>query len=243
MTAPRQQIAARVVGVVLAGGRATRLGALAAGPGGKGAVMLDGRTFLEAVLAAVASHVEQIVVVAGHGDAATAGALPMAAATVTVPVEIIHDSVPDGGPLAALADALRHLSSKPAVAAVTAAIVVSCDVPLVRPLVVRLLLDRLRTSAARWVVPQVHGHPQVLLSALRADIRADIEAHLARGRRDPRGLLATLVDTDPAAVQLLEADAFTTVDPTLDSFRDVDTPEDLAALAAARDQDPRAAAK
>lgn len=240
--AHRQQSAEHVVGIVLAGGRGTRLGAWAAGAGGKAAVPLGGRALLERVLMAVAPHVERVVVVAAHREAGAAAALPMTKVTATlpVPVEVIHDSVPDAGPLAALADALGHLASG-AAAAVTAAVLVSCDTPLVRPAVVGLLLDRLRKSGARWVVPQVHGHPQPLLSALRPALQSDIAAHLARGRRDLRGLLAALAGTVPAAVHRLEADVFTGVDPSLDSFRDIDTPEDLAAIASATADDRCAA--
>jgi len=104
----------------------------------------------------------------------------------------------------------------------------------VRPAVVALLLERLRSSGARWVVPQVRGHPQVLLSALRGNLRGAIERHLAAGRRDLRGLVETLAAADPAAVCRLDAAAFAAVDPELESFRDIDTPEDLAALTAPR---------
>ena len=45
------------IGIVLAGGRARRLGA-AAPPGGKAAVRFRGRSFLDIVVAAVAAHVK-----------------------------------------------------------------------------------------------------------------------------------------------------------------------------------------
>jgi molybdopterin-guanine dinucleotide biosynthesis protein A len=236
MSQPRHH-AGETVGIVLAGGRATRLGALAAGSGGKASLALGGRTFLEAVLAALEPHVARIVVVAARAAAAAATLAP-----VSVPrrVETIHDTVPDGGPLAALADALRHVTAgriAPASArggagsaAAVAAVVVSCDVPLLQPAVVGLLLERLRSTAARWVVPHVLGHPQVLVSALDADLLPAIEAHLAAGRRDVRGLLDGLAAADPAAVCRLDAAALAVVDPGLESFRDVDTPEDLAAI-------------
>lgn len=256
MAQPRH-LARRSVGIVLAGGRATRLGGLAAATGGKAAVTLGGRTFLEAVLAALESHVERIVVVAPH---ATAAAATRAPTSVPRRIEMIHDTVPDGGPLAALADALRHVTAAriapagirpdgaeagPAVpgTALPDAVVVSCDVPLLRPAVVGLLLERLRATAARWVVPEVLGHPQVLVSALRADLLPVIEAHLAAGRRDVRGLLDLVAAADPRALCRLDAAALSAVDPGLESFRDVDTPEDLAAierrLAGGHDDDVR----
>jgi molybdopterin-guanine dinucleotide biosynthesis protein A len=242
--AQSRHLVRETVGIVLAGGRATRLGTLAAAAGGKAAVMLCGRTFLDAVLAALGPHVERIVVVAPHAAAA-------AATTAITPtprvVETIHDTVPDGGPLAALADGLRHVTaarigpsalrpggagagSAAAAASMLDAVVVSCDVPLLKPAVVGLLLERLRTTAARWVVPEVLGHPQVLVSALDADLLPALEAHLAAGRRDVRGLLDGLAAADPGAVCRLDAAALAAVDPSLESFLDIDTPEDLAAI-------------
>lgn len=230
-------------GIVLAGGRASRLGPIAAGPGGKAAVTLGDRTLLDRVLAAVAPHVGRIVV-AVRDDPAALPPPRVLAPTGPRPhatVEIVRDTIPDGGPLAALADALRHLAGPPpgrpdppGAGPEIEAVVLSCDLPLVRPAVVALLLERLRSSGARWVVPQVRGHPQVLLSALRGNLRGAIERHLAAGRRDLRGLVETLAAADPAAVCRLDAAAFAAVDPELESFRDIDTPEDLAALTAPR---------
>jgi molybdopterin-guanine dinucleotide biosynthesis protein A len=233
------------VGIVLAGGRATRLGAVATREGGKAALTLDGRTLLAAVVAALEPHVGRIVVVAAHrGMAVRPPAGFDAVAVGSRPdVETIHDTVADGGPLSALADALRHVAgARDAGGADEAAratwlraieaIVVSCDVPLVRPEVVGLLLERLRLSGARWVVPEVHGHPQVLVSAVRGDLLPAIERHLATGRRDLKGLLGTVAHADPTAVLRLDPAAVALVDPDLDSFRDIDTPDDLAALRA-----------
>lgn len=233
------------VGIVLAGGRSTRLGAVASRRGGKAAVTLGGRTLLAAVVAALEPHVGRIVVVEAHrGGVVRPPAAPDAVAVGSLPrVETIHDTVPDGGPLSALADALRHVAgaadaegadeaARATRLSAVEAVVVSCDVPLVRPEVVELLLGRLRLSGARWVVPEVHGHPQVLVSAVRGDLLPAIERHLAAGRRDLRGLLGTVAHADPAAVLRLDPAAVALVDPELDSFRDIDTPEDLAALRA-----------
>ncbi len=225
---------------------------------------LGGRTFLESVLAAVAPHVEWIVVVAGHAvgreptpNAAESVARLIEACASPPPgaIELIHDTVPLGGPLSALADALRHVTSKRDAASPDAVVVVSCDVPRVRTAVVRLMLDRLRgvrgeraragerhERAPRWVVPDVLGHPQGLVSTLRADLLPAIEAHLAAGRRDVRGLIDALEAADPSAVCRLDAGAFAAVDPDLESFRDVDTPEDLAGIATKLDDDPYAVA-
>jgi molybdopterin-guanine dinucleotide biosynthesis protein A len=83
-------------------------------------------------------------------------------------------------------------------------------------------------------VPWVADHPQVLVSALRSSLLPEIEAHLATGRRDPRGLIERLQSTkgDPKArVRLVSMAELEAVDPDLDSFADIDTPDDLARIA------------
>lgn len=211
---------ADAVGIVVAGGRAARLGGRA-GPGGKGALEVEGRSFLAAIVAALAAEVPRVIVVAAQGQP-----LPELPAFV----EIVRDSEPQGGPLAALCDGLRY-----AIAAAVPprrAVVLSCDVPLVRRAVVRRLLDLAAAPGVRWVVPTVDGHPQVLVSALDTGLLGRIEAHLAAGSASPRACVATLERDEPGAVRFVAAPAWRDVDPGLESFRDVDTPADLDRLRA-----------
>ena len=224
------------VGIVLAGGRATRLGAVAAS--GKAWLELDGRTFLERVCAAVAPEVAAVVVVAADG----ADLPPVPGATV------VRDTVPSAGPLAAIRDGIRA-----AVAATSPPprrfVVVSCDVPLVRREMIRLLLQAAREGVAGegvggekgaaaptgadvlWTLPVAHGHLQVLVSVFDVRMLSRLESWLAAGRRDPRGLATSLLADEPSAVRLVDEPLLATADPTLASFMDVDTPEDLRRLA------------
>jgi molybdopterin-guanine dinucleotide biosynthesis protein A len=234
VTSPRHRSSdPRTAGIVLAGGRGTRLGPVAARAGGKAAVMLDGRTLLEWALAALEPHVDRLVVVTAHPDRLqfTAAGGPRPGWSGRTSLEVVRDTTPDGGPLAAVADALSRLGADGVDAgpSVDEAIVVSCDAPLVRPAVVRLLLDRLRAVPARWALVHCLGHPQVFPSALRCDLLPAIQAHLAAGRRDMRGLVAGLAAAAPPDVVFLDADVVSAVDPGLESFHDIDTPEDLAA--------------
>ena len=206
------------VGIVLAGGRSRRLGD-AAPPGGKAALVLDGGTFLERVVAAVAGAVDRVLVVAAPGQPLPP--LPPA-------VEIVRDTLPDGGPLAALRDGLAAAAR--GTPAPRAAFVVACDVPHLKPEVVRLLLARGRAAGAGWVVRGWDGHPQVLLSVVALDLVPAIEAHLAAGRRDPRGLLVALEAAAPARIVRVTAAELAAVDGRGDSVRDVDTPDDLERL-------------
>jgi molybdopterin-guanine dinucleotide biosynthesis protein A len=229
------------VGIVLAGGRATRLGAVAAS--GKAWLELDGRTFLERVCAALSPEVAAVVVVAADGDD-----LPTVAGAT-----VVRDTVPAAGPLAAIRDGIRA-----AVAATSPPprrfVVVSCDVPMVRREMIRLLLQAARegvggegvasegvggeTGAAAptgadvlWTLPVAHGHLQVLVSVFDVRMLSRLESWLAAGRRDPRGLATSLLADEPSAVRLVDEPLLATADPTLASFMDVDTPEDLRRLA------------
>jgi molybdopterin-guanine dinucleotide biosynthesis protein A len=157
----------------------------------------------------------RIVVVAAPGQELPS--LPSA-------VEVVRDSAPDTGPLAGIADGLRAVGDAAAV------LVVSCDVPLVSPEVLRFLRERLLSGAGMplWVVPEVGGHLQVLVSAMRPEVLGEIEAHLAAGRRGPRSLLESLAKAGRAIV--IPEERFRPVDPGLQSFRDLDTPRDLEDL-------------
>lgn len=203
------------VAIVPAGGAARRLGPL--GGAGKAALVAGGRTFLDRVCTTLAGEVERVIVVAPP-----ACALP----PVAVRVEVVADTLPGAGPLAAIRDGLRHALAcgpRPRVA-----VLCSCDTPLVAAGVVRLLVDRAAGPGVRWALPTVAGHPQPLVSVLAVDTLPVIEALLGRGVGSLRGLAAALEATGPDAVRVVPAADLVAVDPELDSFRDVDTPADLA---------------
>lgn len=203
--------------IVLAGGRSSRLASAGiVPPGGKAGLVLAGATLLERVCGRVGGVARRIVVVAAPGQELPS--LPGA-------VEVVRDSAPGTGPLAGIADGLRALGGDAA-----AVLVVSCDVPLVSPKVLGLLREGLMAGPATplWVVPEVGGHLQVLVSAVRPAGLAAIEAHLLAGRRDPRSLLESLAAEGTA--RIIPEATFRPVDPTLQSFRDLDTPRDLEDL-------------
>jgi molybdopterin-guanine dinucleotide biosynthesis protein A len=207
-----------IVGIVLAGGRSSRLTGLDLGAGGKAALDIGGEPCLGRVCRAVAAVVPRVIVVAAAGQP-----LPL----LDGHVEIIRDTTPNAGPLAGIRDGLAHgMSRKPPP---RWAFVASCDVPLLMPAVVRLLVNTARSSAARFVVPLVAGHPQVLAAVLACDLAASITALAAAGR-GPRAVLDDLVVRQPEAVRFVTPEAIMAIDPELDSFLDLDTPADLARL-------------
>ena len=219
------------VGIVLAGGGSTRLASVAATGGGKALLTFQGKTFLEHVVTVVAAEVGPTIVVAAAGQR-----LPALDG-----VRIVHDLTPGAGPLAGIRDGLRavlavdaaghaghagHAAAEPP----RLAFVASCDVPLLRREVVRLLVAAAAESDALWTVPVVHGHRQVLVSVMRVELLSRIEAWLSTGRRDLRGLYKEMAQTDPQSVGEVTEEACKAVDPTLESFVDIDTPDDLERL-------------
>ena len=206
------------IGIVLAGGRGRRLDA-AAPPGGKAALELAGRSFVERIVSTVAAEVDHVIVVAAPEQAVPA--LPDG-------VEIVRDSEPGGGPLAGLRDGLAVAAGRNPPP--RTAFVCACDGPLLGRAVVRLLVRRGLDTGAAWVVPECDGHPQVLLSAIAPSLLPRIAAYLATGRRDLRGLLATVDAEAPGLVVRVTAAELATVDPAGDALLDVDTPPDLARL-------------
>lgn len=204
------------VGIVLAGGRSTRLAPLGLGAGGKAAIVIGGRSCLERVCTAVGAVVPKVLVVAAAGQP-----LP----PLPEGVEVVRDSTPDGGPLAGLRDGLDVARSHEA----RLAFVVSCDAPFVRAAVVDRLLAIAKSEAARIVVPVVDGVPEVLVAVIAADLLDSIRSHAAMGH-GPRAVVADLAARDPAAVRLVSPEALVELDPELESFLDIDTPEDLVRL-------------
>ena len=215
--------------IVLAGGRSTRLASAGlVPPGGKAGLLLSGTTLLGRVCERVERVARQTVVVAAEEQPLPG--LPPG-------VEVVRDSLPGCGPLAGIADGLRALRADAA-----AILIVSCDVPLVSPAVLALLRDALsgesvideragrhdQALSPLWVVPEVAGHLQVLLSAVRPAVLTAIEAHLAAGRRDPRSLVERLAAAGTA--RIIPEATLRPVDPGLWSFHDLDTPRDLEDL-------------
>jgi molybdopterin-guanine dinucleotide biosynthesis protein A len=220
--AAMQQPGQATVGIVLAGGGSTRLASVAAPGGGKALLTFQGKTFLEHVVGSVAAETDRTIVVAAAGQM-----LPALDG-----VQIVRDSTPGAGPLAGIRDGLRMALAvdQGAASPPRLAFVASCDVPLLRRQVVRRLLDVAAESGALWTVPVVHGHRQVLASVMRVELLSRIDAWLATGRRDLRGLLAEIAREDPRSIRELTEEAWKAVDPMLVSFVDIDTPDDLARL-------------
>ncbi|KQO71923.1 molybdenum cofactor guanylyltransferase MobA [Methylobacterium sp. Leaf89] len=197
---------APVLGVILAGGLARRMGG-----GDKPLRTLGGRTLLDRVLARFAPQCAAGVILNANGDP---GRFP------DFPGAIVPDGVPDNpGPLAGILAGLDHAAIHHPTTRHVAS--VSGDAPfLPRDLVVRLAEAAGREGVITMAASGGREHFTVALwpVALRADLR---EALVARGERRVGGFLrrhgavAVSWPSEPA-----------------DPFANINAPEDLAAAEA-----------
>jgi molybdopterin-guanine dinucleotide biosynthesis protein A len=195
-----------VAGIVLAGGRSTRMGLP------KATLPFGPELMLQRVVRLLGTVVQPIVVVAAPNQA-----LPALPADVL----ITHDEREERGPLegllAGLTTVARHAQ---------AAYATSCDVPLLVPAFVEAMMARL--GDAEIAVPVEGRFPHPLAAVYRTTVAPHIRALLAADRLRHAFLLES-VKTHRVPVEELRA-----ADAGLLTLRNLNRPEDyLAALAEA----------
>ena len=104
------------------------------------------------------------------------------------------------------------------------ALVVACDAPFLAPALLEALIARRRPDA--MTLPETEHGPQPMPGVYPATLTPSIASLLEGGRAAMRDLVAT------GPVELLSAEDVRALDPEGRSFRDLDTPEDLAAAQA-----------
>ncbi len=227
---------ADAVGVVLAGGRSSRMGTA------KAALEWHGSTLLYRTAALLARSVGGPVVVVSSA----AQELP----PLPDGVRVVADPVPGLGPLQGIAAGLAAVTST-ARATAPAAFVCSTDLPFLHPAFVRHVLSALDATPdpdapsdaaddgpadadARFDValPFAHGYRQPLAAAYRTSLAELITTLLAAGKRRPGMLFerCRVVELDEAA--LLADPAIALLDPGLESVTNVNEPADYAAARA-----------
>lgn len=197
----------RFGGVILTGGRSRRMGRP------KESLPIFGTTMLAWQCRTLLSCAAPVVVVARDAGQALP-ALPEHAA-----LDVVIDDAPGGGPLAAIATALRHLTERRGFTPDDAAFVTACDQPFVTADVVRWLRERL--DAFDVVMPQADGRMQPTASVLRMRALPHALALLAAGTRTPRSLATA------AATNVIDEAALRTVDPELRCLRNLNAPADV----------------
>ena len=128
-------------------------------------------------------------------------------------VELLRDKREYLGPLAGLTIGLEALDGR-----VEAAYVSACDVPLLKPEFVRTVIAALGDDEI--VVPQVDGYYHPLAAVYRTSLVDAARALVAEGRLRPLFLI------EQSRTRVLDERELRSVDPGLDSLRNLNTPED-----------------
>jgi molybdopterin-guanine dinucleotide biosynthesis protein A len=193
-------------GIVLCGGKSTRMGSP------KALLAFGAETMLQRVVRLLATVVSPIVVVAAPHQT-----LPGLPADVT----LTRDEQEGRGPLEGLRAGLKALPGT-----VETAYITSCDVPLLVPGFVRQMIDLLGDHDI--AVMEIDGFPHPLSAVYRRDTLPHVEALLAHDRLRPVFLF------DTVRTRRVQPAEMAAVDPELLTLRNLNTREDyLDALSAA----------
>jgi molybdopterin-guanine dinucleotide biosynthesis protein A len=190
-----------VGGIVLCGGRSSRMGRP------KAWLPFAGELMLPRVVRRLAEAVRPIIVVA---------ALDQDVPPLPPEVRIVRDEVQGRGPVQGLAAGLDALRGQ-----AQAAYVSSCDVPFLQPAFVRRLIELLGDHAI--CVPRVGDYHHPLAAVYRLEVADAVVRLLAEDRLRPFFLFQTV------PTRVVEAAELTDVDPTLQTLRNLNTPEEYEA--------------
>jgi molybdenum cofactor guanylyltransferase len=193
-------------GIVLCGGKSTRMGTA------KALLPFGAETMLQRVVRLLSTVVSPIVVVAAEGQP-----LP------ELPHEVIlaHDEREARGPLEGLRAGLKALPID-----VDGAYVTSCDVPLMVPGFVARMIDL--ANGFDVAVMESDGFPQPLSAVYRRATLPQVEALLGENR------LRLVFLFDAVRTRRVQPGEMVAVDPELLTLRNLNTHEDyLSALARA----------
>jgi molybdenum cofactor guanylyltransferase len=199
-------------GIVLCGGQSKRMGRP------KAWLPFAGELMLPRVVRLLSEVVHPVVVVAAPDQDVP----PLPA-----DVALVRDEEKGRGPLQGLAAGLTALRGK-----ADAAYLSSCDVPFLRPAFVRRLIDLLGDRAI--CVPRVGDYHHPLAAVYRIEVVDAVTRLLAEDRLRPFFLF------EAVPTRVVEAAELADVDPTFQTLRNLNAPEDYEAAlreAAAIDSD------
>lgn len=188
-------------GIVLCGGKSTRMGAP------KATLPFGSETMLQRVVRLLGTQVSPIVAVAAQDQV-----LPALPADVIV----TRDEREARGPLEGLRAGLKALPES-----VDAAYVTSCDVPLLEPAFVAHMLGLLGEHDI--AVMQIDGFTHPLSAVYRRSVLPQVESLLAQDRLRPVFLF------DAVRTRRVSPDEMRVADPDLRTLRNLNTREDYEA--------------
>jgi molybdopterin-guanine dinucleotide biosynthesis protein A len=200
-------------GVVLAGGRSSRMGTP------KSALEWHGSTLLRRTVGILARAAGgPVVVVKARGQ--DLPALPPG-------TEVVEDSREGKGPVQGIAAGLAALAGK-----ADAAFVSSTDMPFLHPAFIRRVLRALQEEDADVALPVARGYPQPLAAAYRTSLAETAERLVKEDRLRPAFLFAECTVTRLDDALLKQDPMLAVLDPELDSVLNVNEPADYEAARA-----------
>jgi molybdopterin-guanine dinucleotide biosynthesis protein A len=191
----------QVGGIVLCGGQSSRMGRP------KAWLPFGGEVMLPRVVRLLGEAVRPVVVVAAPDQE-----IP----PLPPDVAVVRDEEKGRGPLQGLAAGLAALRGR-----ADAAYLSSCDVPFLRPAFVRRLAELLGDAAV--CVPRVGEYHHPLAAVYRLSVADAVARLLAENRLRPFFLFEAVPTRVVAASELAD------VDPTFQTLRNLNTPEDYEA--------------
>ena len=191
-------------GIVLCGGKSTRMGTPKAG------LPFGAETMLQRIVRLLGTVVSPIVVVAARDQS-----LPQ----LPPDVSIARDEREARGPLEGIRAGLSALPES-----IDAAYITSCDVPLLVPGFVERMIDLIGDHDI--AVMEVDGFPHPLSAIYRRTTLPHIESLLDEDRLRPVFLF------EAVRTRRVKPEEMTGVDPELRTLRNLNTPEDYRAALA-----------
>ncbi len=190
----------RIDGFVLAGGKSSRMGQ------DKGLMRFEGKPLVSRAAEILRPFVREVTLLAPTDRYGNLG-FPMVA-----------DKWPDQGPLAAVCTGL--LSSR-----AEWSIFLACDIPLVSPQFLELLIERVRATRSDAVVPRTEDGWQPLSAAYHSRCRTAFAQAIEEGRRSIIGLL------DEVRVEVITHDEMVSAGLSEEELTNMNTPEDWVRIA------------
>lgn len=188
-------------GVILAGGRSTRMGQE------KGLTMLSGVPLIVHVSRTVSGIVDETLVSVGKGRTREYGEI---LGKGFIFVEDQRDNI---GPLEGLARTFRAAAGK-------YVLVSPCDTPFLKARLCRLVISR--AIGRDGAMPKIGWKYETLHGAYKREVCLTAFEHaLAKGRLKPRDALQEL------NIAYVEEKEIREADPELESYRNLNNPEDL----------------
>jgi molybdopterin-guanine dinucleotide biosynthesis protein A len=167
----------------------------------KALLELSGRRIIERVVSALEAAVDDLLVVTNTPELYAFLGQPM-----------VPDVYPDHGSLGGIYSGLRAAPGE-------AAFTVACDMPFLRPEIVRLVVDR--AGAGDVVIPRVGGQYETLHAVYRKTCLPPIEERLTQGRLKITDFFGAV-----RVAVIEEAELTPYGDPAV-VFMNVNTPEEL----------------